>query len=175
MMFQFNPWFRHSITTILSVTGILLLASCMKQETYSDIPEITFQEFSLVFDNGTVAKNGILTIAFTDGNGDLGLRAGDTLPPFQKSGDYYYNFVIDYYEKQQGRFVKIALNPPFSARIPYLTPEYPNKAIHGIIVDTLQMNPTPVYDTVKFVFFVYDRALNKSNIDSTPPIILRRQ
>ncbi len=173
-MSQFNHWLQYSIAGIFTLAVIVLITSCMKQEDYSDIPEITFQEFNLVFDNGNVASKGLLIVSFTDGNGDLGLRPGDTLPPFQKNGDYYYNFVIDYYEKQHGRFVKIPLDPPFSARIPYLTPEYPNKAIHGIIVDTLQMNPAPVYDTVKFVFFIYDRALNKSNVDSTPPIILRR-
>lgn len=153
---------------------LIFSSSCMKKETYPDIPEIFFRNFTTVFDTGRVAKSGILTISFTDGNGDIGLSSHDTFPPYQKNGDYYYNYVINYYEKQQGRFVKIILNPPFSARIPFLTPDYPNKAIKGIIVDTLQMNPAPVYDTIKFVFFIYDRALNKSNVDSTPPIILRR-
>jgi hypothetical protein len=67
------------------------------------------------------------------------------------------------------------LDPSFNARIPYLTPDDPNKAIKGIIVDTLTLNPAPLFDTIKFKFYIYDRALNKSNVDSTPPIILRRR
>ena len=171
----------HNIRRRVRIAGgigflvwIIFLSSCMKQESYPDIPAIVFRDFTTVFVSGNVAKKGILTISFTDGNGDIGLRASDTLPPYQKNGDYYYNYVINYYEKRQGRFVKINLDPPFSARIPYLTSDYPNKAIKGIIVDTLPMNPKPIHDTIKFVFFIYDRALNKSNVDSTPPIILRR-
>ncbi len=154
--------------------GIFSVSSCMKKESYPDTPQIAFEGFYLAFDTGKVAKRGILTISFKDGNGDIGLRAADTLPPYNRNGDYYYNYVIRYYEKQMGRFVLVPLDPPFSARIPYLTPEDPGRAIKGIIVDTLLLNPQPVFDTVKFIFFIYDRALNKSNVDSTPPIILRR-
>ena len=67
------------------------------------------------------------------------------------------------------------LNPTFNARIPILTPDDNIKAIKGIIVDTLPLNPKPAYDTIRLKFFIYDRALNQSNIDSTPPIILRRR
>jgi hypothetical protein len=173
MVHKWYQKFRIAGGTAL-VTGLLFLSSCMKKESYPEFPEIEFREFTTIFDTTKIAKSGFLTFSFTDGNGDIGLGSGDTLPPYEKSGDYYYNLVIDYYEKQQGQFVKVILDPPFSVRIPYLTPDYPNKAIKGIIVDTMQLNPAPVYDTIKFVFFIYDRALNKSNIDSTPPIILRR-
>jgi len=156
------------------LSSFFLLTSCLKKESYPDTPQITFQGFTTVFDTGKIAKRGILTITFTDGNGDIGLNAGDTTYPYNRGGDYYYNYVIQYFEKQQGRFVYVPLDPPFSARIPYLTPGDPNKAIKGVIVDTLVMNPVPIFDTVKFRFFIYDRALHKSNVDSTPPIILRR-
>ena len=173
MFHYLHQGFRVAGVTLL-LFWLVLSSSCMKKETYPDVPAIEFQNFTLLFDYIKVARKGILTISFTDGNGDIGLRPGDTLPPYQKDSNYYYNYVIDYYEKQHGQFVKVPLLLPFSARIPPLTPDYPNKAIKGIIVDTMQMNPAPVYDTIKFVFFLYDRALNKSNVDSTPPIILRR-
>ncbi|MEI7499630.1 MAG: hypothetical protein WCK84_04195 [Bacteroidota bacterium] len=147
----------------------------MKKEVYPDIPEIAFQSFISEFDTGMYAKRGYLTISFKDGNGDIGLRPDQKEFPFDTGSIYYYNYIIDYYEKQHGTFVKISLDPSYNARIPYLTPDDPNKAIKGIIVDTLILNPQPVWDTIKFKFFIYDRALNKSNIDSTPPIILRRR
>ena len=160
---------------IVLSTVMLLFSSCMKKEKFSDIPVIAYQSFSVEFDTGMYATRGFLTISFKDGNGDIGLRPNQNEPPFDSGSIYYYNYIIDYYEKQHGIFVKVPLDPPFNARIPYLTPDDPNKAIKGIIVDTMILNPMPVYDTVKFKFFIYDRALNKSNVDSTPPIILRRR
>jgi hypothetical protein len=154
---------------------MILLSSCMKKEVYPDTPEIAFQSFITEFDTGMYAKRGFLTISFKDGNGDIGLWPDQKWPPYDTGSIYYYNYIIDYYEKQQGIFVKVDLDPPYNARIPYLTPDDPNKAIKGIIVDTLTLNPRPLHDTVKFRFYIYDRALNKSNVDSTPPIILRRR
>jgi len=160
---------------IFFASAILFFTSCMKKEKYPDIPQIEFAGWTSVFDTGQFAKRGILGITFKDGNGDIGLNPGDTFPPFNKQGDYYYNYVITYYEKQVGAYVKIDLDPPFSARIPVLTPDDPNKAIKGIIIDTLAMNPNPLFDTIRFDLFIYDRALNKSNVITTPDIILRRQ
>lgn len=152
-----------------------MASSCMKKEEYPDTPQIAFEGFTLVFDTGKVARQGFLTISFRDGDGDIGLTAGDTNFPYNRNGDYYYNYVIRYYEKQQGTFVLVPLDPPYSARIPFLIPGAYGRAIKGIIVDTLPLNPQPVYDTIKLVFFIYDRALHKSNSDSTPPLILRRR
>ncbi len=175
MMFHCNfRGLRNCLLTVL-ITGMILLSSCMKKEVFPDIPEIAFQSFITQFDTGIYAKRGFLTISFKDGNGDIGLWPNQKEPPFDTGSIYYYNYIIDYYEKQNGIFVKVDLNPPYNARIPFLTPDDPNKAIKGIIVDTLTLNPMPLHDTVKFKFFIYDRALNKSNVDSTPPIILRRR
>jgi hypothetical protein len=147
----------------------------MKKESYPIVPEIEFQQFTLEFDSGIYAKRGFLTIAFKDGDGDIGLRPDQTNPPYNAGSIYYYNYIIDYYEKQNGTFVKLDLTPSFNARIPYLTPGEANKAIKGIIADTLALNPLPEFDTIKFIFYIYDRALHKSNVDSTPPIILKKR
>lgn len=159
---------------VLFVSGLLFFTSCIKKEIYPDIPQIEFAGWQSVFDTGQFPKRGILAITFKDGNGDIGLNPADTFPPFNKQGDYYYNYVFIYYEKQMGTYVKIDLDPPFSARIPILTPDNPNKAIKGIIVDTLALNPHPLFDTIRFDLFIYDRALHKSNVVTTPDIILRR-
>jgi hypothetical protein len=148
---------------------------CLKQESFPNTPQIEFVSYYSVFDTGQYAVRGILTISFRDGDGNIGLNPSDTFPPYNKEGQYYYNYVISYFEKQNGIFTKIDLEPPFSARIPVLTPLDPNKAIKGIIVDTLgPLNPLPLYDTIKFEAFIYDRTLNKSNVISTPEIILRK-
>ena len=174
MMFHLNFRGFYLFGSITAIACMMLFSSCMKKEVYPDIPEIAFQNFTPVFDTGKVAVRGYLTISFKDGNGDIGLRPEEKQPPYDTGGIYYYNYVIDYYEKQYGTYVKVDFPVPFSVRIPYLTPDDHNKAIKGIIVDTLLLNPQPAHDTIKFKFFIYDRALHKSNVDSTPPIILRR-
>lgn len=180
MFYHLLHGFRNS-WIIATIIGLFLLASCMKKEVYPDIPEIAFQDFTLQYGSRIYPDSGFLTISFKDGNGDIGFRDSDTFPPFNIGSIYHYNYIIDYYEKQNGIFVKkvfdTASGLSFNARIPYLTPNDPNKSIKGFIVNTLDFHlmPAPVYDTIKLKFFIYDRALNKSNVDSTPPIILKKR
>ena len=164
----------HCRGILISLFAVLILSSCIKQEEYSDIPEISARQFVLVFDTGQYAVQGILSFNFQDGDGDIGLSPRDTFPPFERNGGYYYNLVISYFEMQNGTWVEVELNPPYSARIPVLNPEYPGKAIKGFISDTLATDPAPDFDTVKLEFFIYDRALNQSNILTTPNIVLKR-
>ena len=152
-----------------------LLFSCMKKESFSEIPQIAFAGYYNIFDTTRIAKSGVLTISFQDGDGDIGLDPGDLSPPFDTGSVYYYNYFIDLYEKKNGIFVKdTTLNIPLRYRIPDLTPADRNKAIKGIIVDTIPLNPNPVYDTIQFSMFIYDRALHKSNVAFTPEIVVRR-
>ena len=158
---------------LLLVVFLLLMISCKKQETYPVEPSIEFLGFTKLFrDSAVYVSRGVLSISFTDGDGDLGLGIGDTLPPYQPGGDYYYNLVIRYFEKQNGIYHQVDLTPPYSARIPVLTPEQENKNIKGVITDTLDLNPSPVFDTIRLEIFLYDRALYQSNVVSTPDIIL---
>lgn len=165
------------LLTILLLGTLLVPSSCIKEEDYPDIPAIGYQGITLVFPNDTVpfATRGILSISFQDGNGDIGLQPRDTLPPYNKEGEYYYNYVIRYFEKRDTGYTEVILNPPYSARIPMLNMGYEGKPIKGIIVDTLELDPAPDYDTVRFELFIYDRALNKSNVLTTPDIVLRRK
>ena len=151
-----------------------LFSGCMKEENYPDTPQIEFMNYTNVFDTGHYAIKGILNISFRDGNGDIGLSDGDTNPPFQKNGSYHYNYVILYYEKQNGVFID--LDKPFRYRIPLLTPLDPGKAIKGYIADTLDWTfRSHFYDTIQLKAFIYDHGLRKSNVITTPEIILRRR
>ncbi|MCX6280588.1 MAG: hypothetical protein NTU51_01330 [Bacteroidetes bacterium] len=171
---------KRKITTggfciLLIAAGIAMFSSCMKKESFSDIPQIAFAGYTNLFDSTKIAKKGILTISFQDGDGDIGLNSWDTYPPYDSTSIYFYNYYIDLYEKKNGVFVKdTTLATSLNARIPNLTPDDPNKAIKGLIVDTLPLNPHPVYDTIQFSMFIYDRALHKSNVVFTPEIVVRR-
>jgi hypothetical protein len=165
---------RYGWYSLFVISIFFVFSGCVKQENYPDVPQIQLLSYTNVFDTGQYAVRGILIISFTDGNGDIGLNPNNTHPPYDTAGPYYYNYVISYFEKQQGVFKPIDLNPPFSARIPVLNSEFPGKPIKGIIADTLELNPRPLFDTIKFEAFIYDRTLNKSNVISTQEIILKR-
>ncbi len=152
----------------------IFMTSCIKQESYPIVPEIGYEWMQLGFDSTSpYAKIGILAISFQDGDGDIGLSERDTLSPYQVGGPYYYNYVIRYFEKRDTGFTEVILDPPLSTRIPLLNPNYPDKPIKGTIIDTISLDPAPKYDTVRLELFIYDRALHKSNVITTPDIILR--
>lgn len=171
-----NRYFPKTQIWVLTCTliGIFYFTSCMKQEEFSDIPEISARGFITLFDTGQFAVKGILAFDFQDGDGDIGLNPGDTFSPYNRGGDYYYNLVIRYFEKRDSVYAEVVLDPPFSARIPVLNPDYPGKAIKGFLADTLTMDPSPAYDTIRLEYYIYDRALNKSNVLTTPDIPLRK-
>ncbi len=133
----------------------------------------------------------VLVFSFKDGDGDLGLTQADTMPPFNAVLDplnnnkslnpYYNNLYIDYLELIEGTFQNIVapfttdtLSYPF--RFESITPEGRHKAIRGDIEVNIppappQFNP---HDTVMYRFFIYDRALHKSNVVETPALIWKR-
>ncbi|MCX6246043.1 MAG: hypothetical protein NTU98_15220 [Bacteroidetes bacterium] len=152
----------------------LILAGCMKKQSYPETPEISLIGFETVSDTAQVVRYGILGISYQDGDGNIGLDPGDTFPPYDRNGPYYYNYVINYFEKQNGVFNQVDLTIPFSLRIPVLTPDDPGRAIKGFMYDTMSLYPPPLHDTIKFEVFIYDRSLNKSNVITTPEIILKR-
>jgi len=156
-------------TGLLIFSGILLiLSSCRKFEEYPIIPYIEFVSFAKIYnDTLYVYDKAYLTISFTDGDGDIGLEQSDTLPP------YDYNFFISYFEKQNGEFVELILDPPLNARIPILTPSGTNKSIKGEIEDEIFLNYTSQYDTIRIEVYILDRALHKSNVIQTPEIYIK--
>lgn len=157
---------------------------CSKFEDFPIEPSIEYNNFLLLVNQETgITERGVLMVSYKDGDGDIGLRAQDTFPPFHYGGDYYYNMIIEYYEKQNGKWELIPLIFPnaetgendtltFNVRIPNLTPATGNQAIQGVIQDTVFIyNPLSEYDTIKFSVYIIDRALHKSNIVETPPIV----
>ncbi|HDO27510.1 MAG TPA: hypothetical protein ENH02_05275 [Bacteroidetes bacterium] len=176
---------QSQIIFVLFLAFIAVMASCRKFEDYPVIPEISYQGFWLENNVTTgITERGVLIFSYKDGDGNLGLAKGDTMPPFNFGSPYYYNLILDYYEMQHGKFVKVPLvfwnqetqqydTLTFNSRFPILTPLTGNKAIKGVFQDTLFLyNPLSKFDTIKFGVYIYDRDLNKSNAIETPPIII---
>ena len=150
---------------VLSIVLTLTLFGCLKIENYPDEPVIAFESFT-PNDSGA-----LLTIQFTDGDGNFGLSQLDTTGIF---GDcqWKYNLFCEYYEKQHGTWKHIALDPcldvniiPFYYRAPVAEPLGQAKAQKGNI--SLQMYPLyylpTEFDTCKFEIRIADRDQNVSN------------
>ncbi len=175
--------YTAKILILLVIIGSVVL-SCRKFEDFPDIPTITYDNFIVLMNmESGITERGVLVFSYTDGDGDLGLDKGDTLVPFDKDGDYYYNLILRYFEKQHGVFVEVPIlawnadssyfdTLTFNSRFPVLTPESGNQAIKGIFQDTLFIyNPLSEFDTIKFKAQIIDRALNISNEIKTGEII----
>ncbi len=171
------------ILILLLIVGSVVF-SCRKFEEFPDIPAITYDNFLVLMNTQTgITERGVLVFSYTDGDGDLGLASKDTLFPYDKNGDYYYNLILKYFEKQYGVFVEVPLlswnsdssyfdTLTFNSRFPVLTPESGNLAIKGVFQDTLFIyNPLSEFDTIKFKAYIIDRALNKSNEIETQEIV----
>jgi hypothetical protein len=153
---------------------ILLLSSiaCRKIETLPAIPRIEYRSFT-VYDTidplGNIAKAGKLKFYFEDGDGNIGLKE-----PSGNLGDST-NLFFSLYRKKGGVMVPAPSNDPLGPsayRIPYMTRPGQNKILKGtvsVIFLYLFYEPT---DTIKYDFYIKDRADNSSNTASTYDIIL---
>jgi hypothetical protein len=129
-----------------------------------------------ISNNTTIDDKGVLKIFFTDGDGDLGLADFDTMPPFNKNSEYYYNYFITYFEKQHGTFKKVDLPVTFNSRIPRIASKGNSKSIKGEIdLEIYINNPFSTYDTIRFEASICDRALHMSNVITTSEIIIKKR
>jgi hypothetical protein len=166
------PKMKISISFLISLLAVMNLSSCREVTQYSEIPEISFKR---IFTTDTVdilgnqVKKVKLTFSVIDGDGDVGLRESDTIAPY--INEFQYNFYSLLFGKTNGIFEKSEL-PDANYRIPYVEVEE-GKSYKADIDVTFQYQIILIeFDSIRLDFFIYDRALNKSNIASTPVIIL---
>ena len=162
---------------------LIAMAACKKKLEYPIEPKITFGGLSYLMNaDSTLTGEVILTIGYTDGDGDLGLGDADTLYPFGPNDPHYYNLIIDYLKWDGTAFVETPLlswnqqsqsfdTVSFNARfkLPVFNDE--ENAISGIIEYTMMVfNPLSPNDTIKFRAHILDRALHESNTIETDAI-----
>lgn len=159
---------------IIIISASLFLNSCRKIEHLPDIPRIEFTSFQ-IFDTtdilGNIAKGGRLKFYFEDGDGDLGLNV-----PGINSIDTT-NLYFTLYRKKGGSMVKAPDNDalrPSSYRIPYMERKGVNTILKGTISVTFLYLFYDQTDTIQYEFYLKDRALNKSNVESTSEIIVSK-
>ncbi|MGV6860718.1 MAG: hypothetical protein ACWA41_03050 [Putridiphycobacter sp.] len=166
---------QTKIRLFFSMTLLLvLISSCFKKEEYPLEPIISFDDFIISGDSATLSFN------FTDGDGDIGLSAADTLFPYNPESEYYYNVYVINYEKDDvlGWVPGKNLDGDtliYAYRIKPIEFKGKSKGIKGVIeidMGTLYYNFfSDQSDTIKYEIQLIDRALNKSNVIETDEII----
>lgn len=152
----------------------LFIGSCGKIDKLPPEPGIRFTSFQ-VFDTndilGNTYKGGRLKFYFEDGDGDLGLN-----PPENRSSADSTNLFFTLYRRKGGKLAPAAANDPLKPsdyRIPYMERLGQNKILKGTIsVTFLYLFGSP-NDTIKYEFYIKDRADHSSNSVSTCEIALK--
>lgn len=153
---------------VLALVALLGFTGCLKTEEFPVEPRIKYESYE------SRPDSAVLTISFTDGDGDIGLAPGDTLEPFNPGSQWYYNFFVDYYKKLDGEWQLQEFPLPLYYRIPVITPTGQNKALQGEIAVRIspQVLPQTSGDTVRFSVWIADRALHQSNTVFSEAIIV---
>ena len=154
--------------------GVLLvfvLFSCGKIETLPAIPSIKFTNFQ-IFDTidilGNTAKGGRLKFDFEDGDGNVGLPA-----PVEGQQQDSTNLFFTLYRVRNGVETLAAADDPLKPsnyRIPFMEKTGQNKILRGSISVTFLYLFYSESDTIRYEFYLKDRADNSSNTASTGKI-----
>jgi hypothetical protein len=152
--------------------SLIFLNACKKVVQLPAVPHIEFTSFA-IFDTtdilGNNSKGGRLKFHFEDGDGDLGLN--DPTGGQTDSTNLFFTL----FRKEGGVMLQAPDNDPLkpsSYRIPYMDRLGQNKILKGTIsVTFLYLFYSPA-DTIRYDFYIKDRALNESNVVSTSQIVL---
>ena len=140
---------------IIYLSAIVLLFSCKKEQVISDTPIIEFKSIS----PATVQEYSddiIITISYSDGDGDLG----------ENNPDIHNLFVED----NRNGIV-------YQFRIPHLAPDNNSIAIEGdfnITINGSGITDESSIQQVNYAIYVTDRAGNKSNTITTSTITIQQ-
>lgn len=142
----------------------LMFVGCRKSGSFDDTPILTYKSYEFLEDASTGRDNYLLTIFFTDGDGDVGKFKGQ---PFDTCSESGYNFLIKYFEKVGSDFKEISPRDnclPFHNIIPDITPEGQNKTLEGDIIATFPYAgfPLNITDSIRFEFILVDRSGKRS-------------
>jgi len=166
MMYYLKPMKIKAVPIILLFP--LAMASCGKIESLPPEPNIEYTNFT-VFDTtdllGNTIMGGRLKFYFEDGDGDLGL----TVPEDVEEADTI-NLFIALYRMNDGQVSPAPDDDPYKPtgfRIPYMDRTGQNKILRGTISVEFSYLFYSEEDTIRYEFYVRDRAGNLSNTAAT--------
>lgn len=159
---------RIAIFSFLFLGIALLFTTCVKEKNFPSTPIIEFKEYVIYG-----ADSADCIIKFKDGDGDIGIVAGDTTSKDDFKMKYLYKGTDGLFHPFDGTPGTTPFDTLYySYRVPNITPDGQYKALDGEIKAKLRSAPlyhtTPV--TVKFEITLRDRAGHLSNMVSTNEI-----
>jgi hypothetical protein len=154
---------------IFSVIGFIAYA-CVKKTTYPTTPEIEYSDF-IPF----VGDSADLKIKFTDGDGDIGVSGNDSTRNLWYTYSYLDTITLQYraytiYDPVTGNDDTLRNSYIIKAPID----SYKGKPISGEINVRLQrFRHIRKVKNLKYVFYLFDEAGNKSNVVTSPVITVQ--
>lgn len=156
-----------------------LIAACVKESPSSEIPSIQYESYEVQYD--TAGKTDIITVkfSFADGDGDIGYRDQDTVPPFTIGEPYFYNLHASFYSEENGNkvyYINQSLMDTinFSQRLQSITPEGKFKSISGTMDLKIDFTLLKIFGynpkNCRLDIWLNDRKLQKSQTITTPLI-----
>lgn len=167
--------YKKKSILFLVIPAFLVLWGC-KKITNPDPgpPVIAYKSFEIVSET-----EAYMHFTFTDPDGDIGLKSGDTTGAYAFGSEYYNDFHMRFqFKNNQGNYIdsvwydQILMKTDsgfIRYRIPYIENKSKDKSLKGeIIVEMAGFRPASIYKYFRFNFFIYDRAHRKSNVITTP-------
>ncbi len=151
---------------LIIIAGAFITYACVKKTTYPTSPTIDYRDF--IPYEGDSAD---LKISFTDGDGDIGVSENDSTRTFWYT--YYY---LDTLQNKYVGYYRPLFND--TLRLGYIikapADSYKGKPISGeISVRLQQFRHIKKVKNVKYVFYLFDEAGNKSNVVTSPEIVVQ--
>ncbi|HOW08191.1 MAG TPA: hypothetical protein PLX08_00170 [Bacteroidales bacterium] len=164
---------NRKIYFFASLLSVVALGSCGKLEMLPAEPSIKFENFSVYDTNdilGNEVRGGQLKFYFEDGDGDIGLHSQ------AEAGEENYdsiNLFVTLYRINNGTSAPAAAGDPYyptGFRIPYMERVGRNTILRGHISVRFTYFFYTREDSIRYDFYIKDRAGNVSNTISTPVI-----
>jgi len=195
---------RKYVLNKYNAIGIVFLflfsVACYRDPGFPTTPTITYKSIALIKSTTTQAIE--IKLNFTDGDGDIGLAAGDTLSPFNSNKMYdsllaeivetnpnVFNYKVTFLFKNLDSTFKSCDDSPdicseetgkrlalLQGRFEDLNPERKARPISGELtynIPSAGLLSILGGKTIKLKIFIQDRSLNKSNTIETDSLLIQ--
>ncbi|MEN8248202.1 MAG: hypothetical protein ABFS32_04670 [Bacteroidota bacterium] len=103
---------------------------------------------------------------------------------YTEPNEYYYNIYVNFFVRKNGIYTEFDwltlyndCNTPYHGRFPLLNIPYRDRPLTGKLKYNMEsvtgLRPIFRDDTLKLEIYIYDRALNKSNVIETPDFVIK--
>lgn len=167
----------------------VIFASCQKDETFSKIPEVTFERYDIYSDAAGIDTTVDFIFSLKDGDGDIGFKDGEFnsacgadnsnlyLAYEEKSGTSYvpkkiWTQVTDITANCDTNIYFDSVQVVFKQRMQYIEPAGNSKSIEATVKYRMDYLSAVILLSKegRFKFYIRDRANHESNVVVTPQL-----